>query len=182
MKIAKSKRGINAYDAVYWSARILFVLLMLFFIYFLARYYDSQTLDTTKQEAEIFVRYMLYNPNALPYTDPSTGRTIYGVVDINKLSETTLEKAMFFGEINNMIAANITLTYNVKKEEGKEEVKKIELFYNREKYFNWLPLSNVFFVGIGKVEKIETRRYVIVLDNGEMYPAFINFVVLVPKT
>ena len=185
MRIAKSKKAVEAYDLVYWSVRIMFVILMLFFVYFLARVYESQAIDTTEIEAGTFIRYMLYNPNALPYIDPNSGRTLFGIIDIEKMNSKQLEEAMSFGEENNMVAAKITATYEIPLPEGvsgPQQQKKIEAYYNEAKYNNWLPLSNPSFLREGTVKKIEQTRYVLVKDKEETYPGSIIFEVLVPKT
>ncbi|MBW3022880.1 hypothetical protein KY308_02155, partial [Candidatus Woesearchaeota archaeon] len=105
------KKAIGAYDIVYWSFRILFILIMFSAIIFLARVYENQTIDTSYSEAVIFIRYMLYNPNSLPYVDPESGRAYPGTVDISKFSSAQLESAMSFGEIKDMVTAKISLEY-----------------------------------------------------------------------
>ena len=170
-----NKKAMNSYDIVYWSVRILFVLIMLFFFYFLASVYENTILDTTHQEAQIFVRYMLYNPNALSYVD-DIGRSYPGIVVVSNFNSERLEKAMSFGTENNIIAAIITL-YN-----ASNNVVIASTYYNKDKYDSWLPLSSPTFTGAGKVNKTEEKRYVIYDNNNQRNPGFIQFEILVPRT
>ena len=174
----KGKKAMEAYDIIYWSFRILFILILMFSFVYLARVFENQFIDSSYPESILFVRYMLYNPNALPYFDSSSGRAYPGIIDLSKMDSAKLNDAMYFGENNDMVAANITLNYT--DAENKSQTKQV--FYNQGRYENWLPLSNPTFLGRGTVRMYEEEKYVLVQDNAQRYRGFVKFVVLVPRT
>jgi len=172
-----AKKAIGAYDIVYWIVRILFVLMMFFFLYFLARVYETRTVDTSENEARIFIMYMAYNPDAFSYRD-TTNRVYPGIVDVSKMTPEMLEQAMHYEKENRMIAANITL-YQADKTTTVRNV-----FYNEREYWTWAPLSLPTFTGEGTVRNVSDIRYVLYKegDSEDFKPGFLKFDVLVPKS
>ncbi len=172
----KSKKAMGAYDMIYWIARILFVVMMLVSIYFVARIYESQQSDTADIEASVFKDYLLYNPNALSYSDPYTGRTYPGIVDLQNFDPEILESAANFSGGKEMIAANITLL------DFEDNIVK-QAYYNRERYLDWLPLSHETFLGRGTVLKADNRTYVLYVDEeGNREQGMLLTEILVPRT
>ncbi len=189
----KQKKALSAYDMIYWIARILFVTFMLITIYFVANIYESQALDTSRVEAQLFEHYLFYSPNSLSYTDPYTGRIYPGVLDVRNFDEEILNEAANFGETNNMVAANITLKSSrritITGDMTKQEVV-ASVIYNKKKYERWMQLvpspmpgTGILAKGPGTVLSHETRRYVIYLDEeGNRKYGEVETTILVPKT
>jgi len=175
----KAKKALGAYDMIYWIARILFAVFMLITLYTVATIYESKILDTAEIEAKLFKHYILYSPNGLSYTDPNTGRLYPGVVSLDNFNSERLESAASFGEINNMIAAKITL-YGPK---GGPPIN--EVYYNKDRYDAWFPLtySPKVFKVVGTVHSQFSYAYVAWLDsNGYKREGSLRFEILVPRT
>ena len=189
----KKRKALSTYDMIYWMARILFVTFMLITIYFVANIYESQALDTSKVEAQLFEHYLFYSPNSISYSDPYTGRIYPGVLDIKNFDEERLNKAANFGEINNMVAANITLRsasqINLAGDLEKPEIV-ASVVYNQEKYERWIQLvpipqfgTGVLIKGPGTVFSHSAKRYVVYFDEeGNQKYGEVETKILVPKT
>jgi len=176
----KGKKAMNAYDMVYWVARILFAILLLVTIFFLARFYEQSQLQTAGIEAGVFRNYLLYSPSGISYHDIYTNRVYPGVIDINKINSQQMEDAASFGSQNNAIAAKITLM-DTSKESSNNLVK--SAYYNKQQYDNWLPLSGAGFSGVGTVMKADNSSYVLYVDdNGDTHPGILLTEILVPNS
>ena len=178
-----NKRAMETTEMVYWIARILFCLMMLISVFFIARIYESKVIDTAEVEAATFRNYVLYSPNGLSYTDPETGRLQPGIVDVRNFNETRLEAAADFGRPNDMVAAWFIL-----HSASGPSVK--GAFYNQQRYNDWKPLSEITtfagirrFFGAGTVYQEHNETYVVYVDeNGNKLPGILETIILVPRT
>jgi len=172
----KSKKAMSAYDMIYWIVRILFAVMLLVSLYFIARIYEQKELDTADIEAGLFKNYLLYSPNGLSYRDAYTNRIYTGILDVKNFNSERLESAADFGTQNNMVAANITLFDMQNNIVAKT-------YYNKQKYLDWLPLSYSTFFGRGTVLKADNRTFVIYLDEfGNEKPGILLTEIVVPRT
>ena len=165
-------------DLTYWVARWLFIILMLVSIWYVARTYHSQILMTHEEEAHLFKNHLLYNPNALSARDENADRVVPSIFDIDNFNSERLDKSAVFGPVNDMVAANVSL------EDFKTKSSIAQAYYNKRQFYNWLPLSQEGFLGIGSVYADESYTFVSYVDEktGQTKPALLRTHILVPRT
>lgn len=171
-----NNKAMSTQEMVYWIVRILFAVMMLVSIFFIARIYESKVIDTAEIEAGLFKNYLLYSPEGLSYRNPSDGRLYPGIIDVKNLNTERLESAADFGTPNDMAAALITL-YNSSNDYVSSA------YYNRQRYDDWKPLTYKTFLGAGAVLMAINETYVIFVDeNGNKMPGTLRTIVMVPRT
>jgi len=138
----------------YSILRILFIALLFYIIYLFAYSQIKINIDIEDTKSLIFVKRLLYSPNSISYTDPITGRTYPGIIDLERFDPTIPEKAFNFSKNN--LAAKIELT-NLENNEKKE------IYLNKKWYDRWEPLTK-----FEQYKKTIKQRYVLINDKGKL--------------
>src|SRR3989338_1144335 len=169
---AGMKRGNIAFFVLMKIPQFFFAIFVILSILFLVRYYMSFRTDVRATEMELQANRLLYSPACLAYYDDRLQRAYPGVVDSRKVNPLQLDSCIRYGERNDFLAMKISLT-----ELDGTPLK--EATFNEPGIRAWLPRLNR--QGPGGAGGRQMRRPVLYRDNGEVIPAVMDVLAIMPN-
>lgn len=167
-----NKRAQVGYTAVKLIMWFIFLIVILICITFFVKRYSQVSVDTKGVESYLFYQQIFYTDNGITYKDVFTGRNYPGIIDLSRFNEISLNKALSYGNENDIIAANLTIVTNDNSFTG-------TVIYNREWYNRWKHLTDK--PGTGGATKLSRKGYVLLKKDSWLLPAILEIEVLYPN-
>lgn len=126
----KGKKGILTFDIVDEIPKLLFLIVIVFIILYMAKFYVSAIVISEDTRTNVFVEQLLYSREGIIYVDPITNRPSPGIIDLGKFNSDILDN-MMSPKKSGIIAAELKLKLD-------DETNK-KAIYNDKGYRLWLP-------------------------------------------
>lgn len=152
--------------------RLMFMIFVSVSVVFLVFKFVAQSVDVKPAEGNILLNRLIFSPGCLAYTDTVLNRSYPGIVDMAKFNSSNLDSCMYFGEDNDVVAANLTL---VTLGTGKVN----STYYNEEGYILLYPRAKL--KGTGGAMLFEDKMYVLLRDGAEQKRALLTIKLLLPN-
>lgn len=136
------------------------------------RHFILVDLEVKDVEANVLVNRLIFSPNCIAYENLDFGRVYPGIVDITRFNSAVLEECVYYGERNDFIAANLTLSYL-------DAAETQYTYLNKEGYILLQPRTN--FKGEGGANYYAFERYVLVQDEENQRGAILTIEVVLPN-
>jgi hypothetical protein len=175
-----------SFHSINWIIRIVYTIIVLFFVFGLIRGMLVTKLDTQEAEMEIFLQRLLYSPNGISYYDQELKRFYPGVIDVStfeqKKFEEEVEPSIFYGDDNRLVGAKLTLYYrDASSANGRKKIVDKEVRYNKhffdEKEILYLS-GKGFTQGKGGITGKELIVPVTLRENNVDTPGMLGILVL----
>ncbi len=137
--------------------RLLFMVFVAVSVVFLVYKFVALSVDVKDAEGNILINRIISSPACLAYSDPELMRSYPGIIDMANFNPDRLNSCVYFGESNDVAAANLTL---ITLGTGKRD----NAYYNEVGYMLLYPKAGID--GPGGSTLFEETRYVLVMDSG----------------
>ncbi|MEA2036598.1 MAG: hypothetical protein U9O94_03765 [Nanoarchaeota archaeon] len=178
-KFLKNKKAdLISFNTLYHVLEIVFVISIAIFVIFIVRI--EKSINTFPVESEILFNRILYSNNGLWFYDEGIDRLYPGIIDFESFSdsdkiESLLMGSVNYGDKNTRAAAELSL-------EEKDNPKKISIYYNKEKYQEWVEWYKAGVIAGEGARQGRNRAYnVLIKKENDIVPGFLNITVLIPN-
>ncbi len=170
-KNKKAQTSHTMFKSISW---FIFLIIILLSVVFLVKNYVKMTIDIKDLEAELFYQESIFTNNGITYQDEITGRTYFGIIDIDKFNNRTFTKSISYGPTNYFMSANYTL-------KNKDNTLLKSFVYNKEWYEKWKPRAKTFWPGPGSATILKKQSSVLVKDKQNTIPAILYVEIIYPN-
>jgi len=158
-------------NQLHFVMRMLMLIFVALSVVIIVRKFMILSIDTGPLESNILINRLIYSPDCLADRD-SLLRLRPGIIDLERFTEGTLNKCLFYGDQNDFAAGNLTLLFL-------ETDQRHELLYNRQGYLLLKPRAGA--EGPGGARSFSDWKYVLANDKGTLRKAILFIEVILPN-
>lgn len=148
--------------------KLIFLSIAILVIVILTSLFILNRVQTDQLEVSVFFNRLMYSENALMYKDPDSGMIMFGVIDLEKLNSTNLERTISFPS-DRLIAAKLSIG-------GKT------VYYHEEWFENYAPLGKVAWGGAGGVDYVKKQFYINYIKDDEINTGLLTIEIVRPRS
>jgi hypothetical protein len=175
--LKNKKADFISFNVVFHILEIIFIITVGVFVFFIV--HVEKDINTFPIESEILFNRIVYSNNGLWFYDEGIDRLYPGILEFENFNdkekiEESLNKAMYYGEGDKRVAVELIL------KEG--EIRFGPVYYNEEKYKEWIEQYKAGWTEGAGGKKGKTRQYNILIKRGEdLVPGILDIAVLIPN-
>ena len=157
-----------------WIPKIFSTIFVLAVVIMFVHFYSKISINTFDSESEIFINRLLYSPDGISYQDPLSGRLYPGMIDISRFSNSTipiLQKSIDFGA-DKHIGASIKI----------KDFAGVAVAYGTYNPDTYRRTAEVGPAGPAGADLKQKQMYVLINDNGRIYPGMLDVSVVVERS
>jgi hypothetical protein len=153
---------------------IIITIVVMAAMFFLISYYSRSVVDVKPIQREVFINRMLYQPNALSYTDPLTGKVYPGIIMDSNFTSAHLDQA-----INYTYEKQIMAKFELLRPDNAEVIK--VAYYHGEWYKNLEPLARSGVGGAGGASFEERTLPAVYWKGDARSPVLLKISTIIPN-
>ncbi len=174
-KIIQQNKALMSFNMLMWIPRIIFMVIVLFSVIFLATWYAWQEIHSWQAESGLITQRMLYSINGISYHDPLSSRLYPGIIDLSKFQNNQipiLDSSIYYGPENKHLGAKITI------KDMQDNILR-EGIYNNDIYSRIVQEGRT---GAGGIDVSRKKIYVLAKDTQQLIPAIAEITVVIART
>ena len=176
--LRNKKANLISFNVINHILEIIFIISVGVFVFFIIHF--EKNIDTFPIENEVLTNRILYSNNGLWFYDENISRLYPGILDLNNFNdkskiESSLAQTMNYGDENKRAAAELVL-----EDDGGTKFNPI--YYNGQKYKEWIEWYKAKVTSGAGARKGETRQIGVIIKNkDELSAGKLNITILIPN-